>query len=321
MKKAIYRIANFVYLTLKFKNPFIAFKLSKYRSYQDFNIDFKYQNGKLKFKSVDFELTNQQLKSFSFNLFEITRLARNKYLKGVYSENNNTIINLDYRDSQLKLICNTLDNLLIVNELFTDEIYEFNFNKRLVCIDIGMNVGYSSLLFSTRNDIEKIYAYEPFKGTFDNALNNFKLNSLIANKINPINEGWSDKTGFFEFQNYEDGSVGASTSFTSELNNFGKIGKIVQVKLIDAANELKKIKQQNPDFGIFVKMDCEGSEYEIFERLEEEKLVDSVDGYLIEWHYKGAKPITEILDKYNFSYYSTGRPDSPFIGFIYAFKK
>lgn len=321
MKKAIFRAANFFLLLLKIHHPISAFRLSKFKSYQDFNIDFSIKNGNLYFPEKGLSITPAQQKSFSHNLFEICRLARCKYLTSIQTIQNSTYVNLNYKGESIKLNCNNLDNLLIINELFTDEIYEFNLNKSIVCIDIGMNVGYSSLLFSMRNDVEKIYAYEPFKGTYENALANINLNENLKSKIEPINEGWSNKTGDFEFQSYEDGSVGASTSFTADLNPYGKIGNLVKVKLKDASEELKKIKSLHPDKGIFIKMDCEGSEYEIFEKLNADHLLHLIDGLLIEWHYKGPSEITDILEKNNFSYYSTGRPDSPFIGFIYAFKK
>lgn len=321
MKKAIYRIANFIFLFIKLRNPISAFNLSKYKSFPDFNIKFKTQNGNLYFFEKNLLITKEQQSAFNYNLFEICRLAQNKYLTSIQSALDSTILNLNFNNTPIKIYCNSFDNLIIVNELFTDEIYEFSLNKKLICIDIGMNVGYSSLFYATRKDISKIYAYEPFKGTYENALDNINLNENLKPKIEPINKGWSDKTGDFEFQSYEDGSVGASTSFTAEFNIYGQTENKVKVHLVNASEELKRIIAIHPNEGIFVKMDCEGSEYEIFEILQKNNLLQFIDGFVIEWHYKGAKIITDILEKNNFSYFSTGRPDAPYIGFIYAFKK
>ena len=46
-----------------------------------------------------------------------------------------------------------------------------------------------------------------------------------------------------------------------------------------------------------VKIDCEGSEYEIFDQLDKNNQITTFDYYLIEWHIKGPKQITDILLK------------------------
>ena len=321
MKKAIYRLANFVFLLLKIGKPVMAFHLSKYKSEPDFGTTYQAKNSGLYFPTSNQFFSQNILKNWRYNLIEICRLSKNKYLRKVEIRQNDTIVQLDYNAVPIELVCNSLDSLMVVNELFTDEIYEFDYGQKMVCIDIGMNVGYSALLLASRPDVEKVYGYEPFKGTYEKALQNFALNPQLTSKIVPLNSGWSDKTGPFSFQNYADGSIGASTSFTADLNVYGRSADVTTVQLTDASAALQEIRNLHPGTSLFLKMDCEGSEYEIFDKLDKDNLLQHFDGVLLEWHYKGPLPLTTLLKKNGFSYYSTGRPDAPDIGFVYAFKR
>ncbi len=321
MKKAIYRLANFVFLVLKIWNPVMAFHLSKFKSQPDFGTTFKVKGDGLFFPTQKLLLSKYILQTWRYNLLEICRLSKNRYLTSVEQIGSDLVISLQYKSLPLRLSCNSLDSLMVVNELFTDEIYEFDYNHNMICIDIGMNVGYSALLLASRPDVEKVYGYEPFAGTYQKALQNFALNPQLTEKIVPINTGWSDKTGPFSFRNYADGSIGASTSFTADFNVYGQTTDVTTVQLVDASAALREIRTLHPGKSFFLKMDCEGSEYEIFEKLDQDDMLQYFDAVLLEWHYKGPEPINSILKKNGFSYYSTGRPDAPDIGFVYAFKR
>jgi signal transduction histidine kinase len=73
------------------------------------------------------------------------------------------------------------------------------------------------------------------------------------------------------------------------------------------------------DKKIFFKIDCEGAEYEIIERLSEQKIFDFIDYLVIEWHDKGSTSIEKILLENNFNVIS--RNLGTISGIIYAIKK
>lgn len=64
-------------------------------------------------------------------------------------------------------------------------------------------------------------------------------------------------------------------------------------------------------------MDCEGSEYEIFESMMRADIVRNVDVFMIEFHFQDKGIIEEYLNKNGFEYIKTNTAD--YIGFIYAF--
>ncbi len=318
MKKTLYRIANFVYLLLKTRHPFHAFRFSHFKTEPFFYVPWRVDSQGLFFPENQLRLPHSFCRRCAYDLNELCRLARNPFLRSIEQADTNPVLQMQYRGQNIRFYCRSLDNLVVVNELFTDKIYEFEMGRPLIGIDIGMNAGLSTLLLAARPDVQHIYAYEPFQSTFDLALSNIGLNETLQEKISPINAGWSDKDGLFSFHNYEEGSLGASTSFTADLHTQGQVAGTTQVRLLDASAELRRILQLHPNQALFVKLDCEGSEYEILEKLDQDRLLPHVHAFLMEWHHKGAEPIEAMLKKNGFSFFSTGRPDAAQIGFVYA---
>ena len=71
----------------------------------------------------------------------------------------------------------TATSVLINNE------YNFSINEPYVMIDIGYNIGITSLIFAQNENIKQIYGFEPFKPTYNNALENLSQNPLLSSKI------------------------------------------------------------------------------------------------------------------------------------------
>lgn len=90
--------------------------------------------------------------------------------------------------NHLKFNISTENEYWIMNEIFGDKLYNFQilYFDRVICIDIGMNIGLASLYFTLNDNIEKIYVFEPFQETYKIALKNFNLNDeKIRSKIIP----------------------------------------------------------------------------------------------------------------------------------------
>ena len=57
-----------------------------------------------------------------------------------------------------------------------------------------MNIGAVSLYFASKEWVSKVYGFEPFPDTFQQALDNFELNDIhIKRKLYPMNVALSDK--------------------------------------------------------------------------------------------------------------------------------
>lgn len=84
-------------------------------------------------------------------------------------------------------------------------------------------------------------------------------------------------------------------------NNAGESREKVQIK--DAAEVLASIieKEQEEGRKILCKMDCEGSEYDVFDSMDKQGLIDQVDVYLIEWHYRDDDSLVDCLTKYGYT--------------------
>jgi len=94
----------------------------------------------------------------------------------------------------------------------------------------------------------------------------------------------------------------------------------VTVSVKDAAEEVVRINQLEPDRKKVCKMDCEGAEFEILERLFQNKVADLIDVYIIEWHAQDAKNIEDQFLHNGFDVI-TPTSDNTHTGLLYAFKK
>jgi len=213
-------------------------------------------------------------------------------------------------------ISDDLDNpLYLVIEVFVHSEYNLNLRKESILIDIGMNRAAASLLFATKDNIKRIYAYEPFKPTFETAKKNLKLNPKLSEKIIPLNYGLGKTEATLELPYVADAAVGMSTTY--EVCKGRKNIQKEKVIIKDAAKEIIAILEDNKNKHIIVKCDCEGAEFEIFERLDEENIMNKIDVVMMEYHFEKPDKLIDILTKNNFA--AKERPGlRKNTGYIYA---
>ncbi len=234
-----------------------------------------------------------------------------------------------YDNGKVKLYIEDGKEFAGIVEMLGGNVYGFESNaKEYVVIDIGMNIGIASLYFASREDVCKVYAYEPFSRTYEKALLNIQLNENLSNKIIPVHAGLCNEVKK-EKVIYNKCMPGALTTCPDLIdqtvsyyrNNYSYEADkecIEKVQLIDAADEIKKIISDNPGRKIVLKMDCEGSEYPIMEELEQEGLLEKVSVIMMEWHYKGADILKERLKRSGFTFFGFNINES--YGTIYAVK-
>ncbi|WP_312075195.1 FkbM family methyltransferase [Chryseobacterium sp.] len=212
---------------------------------------------------------------------------------------------------------NSWEELFILNEVYVEGIYNLIPNEEFTFIDIGMNVGITSLFFAKNNFCNKVFAYEPFEKTFSLGRSNFELNNF-PEKIYPYNYGlgFPERTLNIEYNEKYKGSVGIN-GLASYIEDSSSTQNL-QLEIRDIASEIDMIKNQFIGKAI-MKIDCEGAEYEIFQRLETQKLISLIDVYMIEWHIEGPNPLVEILKSNNYKILSFNESSTD-IGMIYAFK-
>ncbi len=222
--------------------------------------------------------------------------------------------------NNLAFSISTAEEIYIINEIWIEGSYniELNSTKKYVVMDVGMNVGLATLFFCSKDFIKKVYSYEPFKPTFEIAEKNIDQNPNTKAKIQTHNYGLSSKNEELEV-NYSLDNRGRTGIWGTELI-LDKIDKEQKEKIVlkNFNDELSRVIQENPEIEIILKIDCEGSEYGIFETLKED-LLNHVKCILLEWHKKGPNLITQKLRKNDFSIISFNS-NSNKVGMLYAFK-
>lgn len=253
-------------------------------------------------------------------------LFDSKYYIQSLEEKFNTITIKNHKEGfivgflNLTVYVETVEEFHILNEVFVKDDYDFMTGSKSIVIDIGANVGITSLFFSRLDYVDKIYAFEPVKDTFDQAQYNMSLNSTVHKMatIKNIGLGKNNRKEVFLFDKEWKGNTGvrgvASPSYSNNNN-----AKEIEVTIASATVEIGEILEENTNRNIIVKMDCEGAEYEILEDLFQSGMIREIDVLLLEWHDKGAASIEKILLDSGFDFFS--KKHDAQTGMIYAFKK
>ncbi|PTB96656.1 hypothetical protein C9994_06365 [Marivirga lumbricoides] len=223
---------------------------------------------------------------------------------------------LVYEINNLKLFIKTAEELYIIREVFFHEIYNISLGKPFMVIDIGMNVGYTSLYFANRNDVQKVYSYEPFKMTYDDAQENFELNNQIQAKVQRQNVGLGLKNEAIEVE-YSTELKGKNNTQNLDLLK-SKSQYHESINLINGRNEIEKVITENISNEFVLKLDCEGAEFDIFNSFGMGSFPENIIAFMIEWHKNDPQPLIDKLLSNNFKVHCTS--NSSEIGYILAMR-
>lgn len=162
-------------------------------------------------------------------------------------------------------------------EMWRDQLYTHGFyepGKGHVVVDAGANVGLFSLWVARRNPAATVYAIEPFPLNFDCLCRN--VASLGLTNVRPAHAAVGAAAGH--------GSVRAmgerSLDHRVLMGGEGEGEASAQVNVLSLGQALDLTGRDRVDF---VKMDIEGSEYDIF-RTVEASVLDRIDRLAAEYH-------------------------------------
>ena len=171
-------------------------------------------------------------------------------------------------------------SLLILKEVFIKQIYTFshatdqklNSAKNAVIIDVGANIGVATAYFKHKYPKIKLIAIEASPVNYQELVNNIKANKF--QNISTMNCFISKEKKHIKF--YHDikkpgSSFGEGFRFRSSTNL--KTFNVKTKKIEDIIGDLKNI---------VIKIDVEGSEYEILENLASSKNISEVLEVLVE---------------------------------------
>ncbi len=216
----------------------------------------------------------------------------------------------------LKVYVETIEEFYILDEVFLAKDYNFHTLHNCTIIDIGANIGISSLFFSTFKNVKNVYSFEPVLDTYKQAILNFEMNpSEKIVSIKNVGLGKTTREETFIFNKYFKGNTGVrgllSDSMSGLSNNESR-----KVLIENASTQLQPIVDLHALDCIVVKMDCEGAEYEIIEDLNCTGLLKRIDIIMLEWHDKGSEFIEKVLTENKFQVFS--RNLGPKSGIIYG---
>lgn len=231
-----------------------------------------------------------------------------------------------YNIDGTKIYAKTASDFGVITEVFKRNMYGFEpNNKETIIVDIGMNIGAVTLYFARNENVEKVYGFEPFYETYTQALKNIEVNEKhIKDKVETYNFALSNYNGKKKINYNADFSGGNSILCEGNPN----MENITEIEVRKANEVIKKILYDNKDKFIVLKIDCEGSEYDIFESLKEENLIEEVDLFLMEWHVCQAGNIKKLKNYFKESNFKVisytfeswlSFLDNDNIGMLYAF--
>ncbi|GFE70548.1 FkbM family methyltransferase [Chroococcus sp. FPU101] len=288
-------------------------------------------NNNISPKSVEFDTASQQLFLKPLNLFlskdKHDFLIKSKVLDNakILQKALDTKFYLDKEQNLIaelqgtKFIVENEQDIDIIKEIYFYGIYNFVYDKPVVVVDIGMNLGFASLYFASRSNVVAVFGYEPFKITYQQALKNFALNPEISQKITPCQYGIAEQeqTLMIEFDYDVKGSIGMEGIDKNFKPSPDKKLATAEMKLKATKDVFQSILEQYPDIDIVAKVDCEGAEYEIFKVLSETGQLSRIKMIMMEWHKKGPAPLLNYLNKAGFATFSR-LPASKNVGLLYA---
>jgi len=179
----------------------------------------------------------------------------------------------------------SVDSLVTLAEIYHCGSWEVHLppGDQAVVIDVGMNVGIAAVFFATTLGCP-VYGYEPFKETYERAIANISLNPQLAALIHPENVGVAG-TNRTASGNFCTESSTVSGLFPVSCVAGRDLAVLNEPIVLRSAAELvDDVCAIHPKRQVIIKMDCEGSEYEIVDCLIASHRMDRVAAILVEWH-------------------------------------
>jgi FkbM family methyltransferase len=231
-----------------------------------------------------------------------SRLARRQFLHGY-------TFNCLITPTDIRIPLEGLDDLDTTVDIFLSRHYERmeeSLQPGSVVWDIGANLGVASLIFARHPNVVHIYAYEPMPHTFECALRSLTANSNLAPKITLEPVGIGERDGELEV-NYTEkakAAIGLSEIPSRLVARYGLTPedmKRIKIQIADADRILAMIREQHPNAPILLKIDAEGAEYGIIDRLAQTGALEEIAYAAIEWHLSpGEQYLTSRLQSAGF---------------------
>jgi FkbM family methyltransferase len=175
---------------------------------------------------------------------------------------------------------------IVLYEVFANHEYDFYPIKNgEIIIDIGAHIGAFTCLAASKG--ANVYSFEPVEDNYILLEENLKQNSLVSHTV---------KKAIFSYTGDLHLNINKENSGGHSIFETGSKNQEISVQTTTLSDFMKQEKIEHIDL---LKIDCEGSEYEILPTLPLEK----IDKIMMEFHYFGGKnplDLISLLEKNNF---------------------
>ncbi len=242
----------------------------------DFSVE---SNGRIRLERLNATIQRSELKVVLDGYSTLRKLSerfsdfRLEYIDSILT------LHVASNSSRIRSLC----DIAVLEEVLLHEYYRFRIDAACVVLDIGMNVGAASLYFARMPNVRAVFGVELFRPTYEQALENFRLNPAVSSKITAWCEGASDESSKAQLPYAEQlkGVVGMDGPLVALPNV--KTG-MEEVIFSPASDILSRVKQQYPSELLVIKMDCEGGETRVLDNLAQTGSLPSVYMLIMEWH-------------------------------------
>jgi FkbM family methyltransferase len=220
-------------------------------------------------------------------------------------------------------------DFLTLYDLFVERHYELleeNAQPGSILWDIGANLGTVALVFAKNSRIAHAYAYEPMPYTVAFAERSLRLNPKLASKITLEKVGVGGHSGPMQINYTRKAKCAIGISnIPAETKTIGRVKEqdmeTITIQLVDAAEEFRKMRARHPGAPVLLKLDAEGAEYQIIERLSKTGLLCEISAAAIEWHdAPGPEQLTAQLRHAGFTMTTKKLTKDGSIGMIQAWQ-
>ena len=166
----------------------------------------------------------------------------------------------------------------LFEEIFYRNEYLFNSkSKKPIIFDCGANIGFATIFFKWLYPESEVYAFEPDKKTFEVLKKNISQNSL--KNVHLFNSAVTDKNGKIDF--FIDSKSPGSLVMSTKQERMPKDKVTVDCLALSSLIKNKSISKID-----YIKMDIEGSEWEVIQDLNKNNQLKNVAKFSIEYHHK-----------------------------------
>jgi FkbM family methyltransferase len=220
----------------------------------------------------------------------------------------------------IRVIVESNQDIQILKEIFIAGVYNIAPLNPTVVIDIGINVGYTSLFFAGQPNVVAVHGFEPFEPTFRQLEENRALNPALRKRIHSYNVGLgaADSTLLLPYNYQKKGSMGVAPLKPGAASGPGF--QSLPITIASARRLEEFTGRLDPSHELLLKIDCEGADYDILPALHSAGLLERAGVVALEWHGRGAEPLAGVLRQAGFTVLTMPDPADERFGMIYAMR-